>query len=255
MVRVLARLAEYGFFRAGGVLVGTHAFLAYGNMLGVRWGDADRTQDIDFAHAGKNMAIALPHDFHIDTVEAIRSLELGLLPVGVLTGKAGATDLNPHEPEFRLDFLTTLHRGGDKPFHHAQLGIALQPLRFMEFSLENVQQAVLFAGGRSVIANVPPPARFALHKLIVFGERRGTFAAKAAKDLVQAAALLAFLREQRAWEVEEAWEDLVSRGKGWRMRVARGYAALARIAPELNLPDWLPLPQAQASIGRSSTHE
>ena len=32
--RVLRRLAEYGFFRAGG-FVGTHAFLAYGNMLGV----------------------------------------------------------------------------------------------------------------------------------------------------------------------------------------------------------------------------
>jgi hypothetical protein len=34
--RVIRRLADYGFFGAGGVLVGTHAFLAYGNMLGVR---------------------------------------------------------------------------------------------------------------------------------------------------------------------------------------------------------------------------
>ena len=147
-LKVLARLAEYGFFRAGGVLLGTHAFLAYGNMLGVRWSAANRTQDIDFDHAGKSVAIALPHDFHIDTVEAIKSLELGLLPVGELTGKAGATYLNPREPEFRLDFLTTLHRKGSEPFHHPQLGIALQPLKFMEFSLENVQQAVLFAGGR-----------------------------------------------------------------------------------------------------------
>ena len=52
--RVIRRLSEYGFFRAGGVLIGTHAFLAYGNMLGVTWGDSSRTQDIDFAHAGKN---------------------------------------------------------------------------------------------------------------------------------------------------------------------------------------------------------
>lgn len=241
-LKVLARLAEYGFFRAGGVLVGTHAFLAYGNMLGVRWGAADRTQDIDFAHAGKSVAIALPHDFHIDTVEAIKSLELGLLPVGELTGKAGATYLNPREPEFRLDFLTTLHREGSEPFHHPQLGIALQPLKFMEFSLENVQQAVLFAGDQCVITNVPHPARFALHKLIVYGERQGTFAAKSAKDLVQAAALLAFLRKHRAWEVEEAWKDMVSRGKGWRTRVARGHAALAKTAQELDLPGWLPLP-------------
>lgn len=241
-MKVLARLAEYGFFRAGGVLVGTHAFLAYGNMLGVCWGAADRTQDIDFAHAGKSLSIALPHDFHIDTFEAIRSLDLGLLPVGELTGKAGATYLNPREPEFRLDFLTTRHRDGDQPFEHPQLGIALQPLKFMEFSLENVQQAALFAGDRCVVANVPQPARFALHKLIVYGERQGAFAAKSAKDLAQAAALLTFLKEHRSWEVEEAWTDLLSRGKGWRTRVARGHTALAKASPALDLSGWLPLP-------------
>src|SRR3546814_14487211 len=35
--RIVQRLSDYGFFRAGGVLVGTHAFLSFGNMLGVRW--------------------------------------------------------------------------------------------------------------------------------------------------------------------------------------------------------------------------
>jgi hypothetical protein len=34
--RVINRLGQYGFYRAGGLLVGTHAFLAMGNMLGVR---------------------------------------------------------------------------------------------------------------------------------------------------------------------------------------------------------------------------
>ena len=241
-MRVLSRLTEYGFFRAGGVLVGTHAFLAYGNMLGVRWRDANRTQDIDFAHAGKNIALALPHDFRIDTVEAIKSLGLGLLPVSEISGKAGATYLNPREPDFRLDFLTTRHRERDEPYQHPQMGIALQPLKFLEFSLENIQQAVLLSGGQCIVLNVPHPARFGLHKLIVYGERKGAFAAKSSKDLAQAAALLTFLKAQRAWEVEEAWADLVSRGKGWRERVTRGHAALALAAPELELAAWLPLP-------------
>lgn len=240
-LRVIARLAEYGFFRAGGVLVGTHAFLAYGNMLGVRWGDAARTHDIDFAHAGKSLAIALPHDFHIDTLKAIESLGLGLLPVSQLSGKAGATYLNPREPDFRLDFLTTFHREGGAPFLHPQLGIELQPLKFMEFSLENVQQAVLVAGNQYVVVNIPDPARFALHKLIVFGERKGTFAAKSAKDLVQSAALLMFLKDHRPWDIQEAWKDLLGRGKGWRERAARGRAALMKAAPNLDLPTWLPL--------------
>lgn len=241
-LRVIQRLAEYGFFRAGGVLVGTHAFLAFGNMLGVRWGDASRTQDVDFAHAGRNLAIALPGNFTVNTDAAIRSLELGLLPISGLAAKAGASYLNPREPEFRLDFLTTLHRGKGEPFEHPQLGVTLQPLKFMEFSLENVQQAVVFSGDRAAVVNIPHPARYALHKLIVYGERQGGFAAKSRKDLVQAGLLLARLKDTRRWEVDEAWADLTSRGRGWIDRVRRGREALAKAFPELDVLDWLTLP-------------
>lgn len=240
-LRVIQRLAEYGFFRAGGVLVGTHAFLAYGNMLGVRWGDTSRTQDVDFAHAGKSLTIALPGNFEVNTDAAIKSLEMGLLPISGLTSKAGASYLNPREPEFRLDFLTTLHRGGTKPFVHPQIGVTLQPLKFMEFSLEDVQQTVLFSGDQAVVASIPHPARYALHKLIVYGERTGTYAAKSAKDLMQAAMLLARLKETRRWEVEAAWADLVGRGKGWTARVSRGREALAKAFPDLAVREWLPL--------------
>lgn len=238
-LRVVLRLAEYGFFSAGGVLVGTHAFIAYANMLGVRWGDASRTQDLDFAHAGKNLAIALPGNFRMNTDAAIQSLGMGLLPIAGLSGKAGATYLNPREPEFRLDFLTPLHRGGDAPYPHAPLGVTLQPLKFMEFSLEHVQQAVLLSGDQTVLVNVPHPARYALHKLIVYGERSGSYAAKANKDLAQAGMLLARLGELRRWEVDEAWADLVSRGKGWTERAIRGRDALERQQPRLGVKAWL----------------
>jgi hypothetical protein len=33
--------------------------MAYGNLLGVRWGSRDLTQDIDFARTGKALALAL----------------------------------------------------------------------------------------------------------------------------------------------------------------------------------------------------
>lgn len=237
--RVIRRLSDYGFFHAGGVLIGTHAFLAFGNMLGVRWGDSSRTQDIDFAHAGKNVALALPSDIEVQTHAAIESLEMGFLPVSGLSGKAGASYLNPKEPDFRIDFLTTLHRGGDAQYEHPQLHVMLQPLKFMEFSLENVQQAVLFCAEGAVVVNVPHPARYALHKLLVYGERAGAFAAKSNKDLIQAGCLLSLLKERRPWEVEEAWEDLMSRGKGWVTRATQGLKACARAFPELALADWL----------------
>jgi len=237
--RVLQRLSEYGFFRAGGVLVGTHAFLAFGNMLGIRWAGAERTQDVDFAHAGKRLSIALPANIDIDTHGAIESLGMGFLPMQDLSTKAGATYLNPREPEFRLDFLTPRHRGGDRPFHHPRLGVALQPLPFMEYLLEDVQQAVVFAGDTVVLVNVPAPARYALHKLLVFGERKSAYAAKSTKDLQQAAALLVRLKELRKSDVDRAWKDLVSRGKGWRSKAKQGLLALDKRAPSVELARWL----------------
>lgn len=240
-LRVIQRLSEYGFFRAGGVLVGTHAFLAFGNMLGVRWGDASHTQDVDSARAKKSLSIALPGNFTMNTDAAIKSLEMGLLPVSSLTGKSGATYLSSKEPDFRLDFLTTLRRGGNDPFEHPQLGVMLQPLKFMEFSLVDVQQAVLIAGDKAVVVSVPHPARYALHKLIVYGERKGSFAVKSNKDLQQAGFLLSRLKETRGWEVDEAWVDLKGRGKGWMDRVKRGRAALAKAFPELGVVEWLRL--------------
>ncbi len=237
--RVLQRLSEYGFFRAGGVLIGTHAFLAFGNMLGVRWTDADRTQDVDFAHAGKSLSIALPTNIEIDADEAIKSLDMGFLPVPDLSAKAGPSYLNPRDPEFRLDFLTTRHRERDRPFSHPRLGVVLQPLAFMEYVLEDVQQAVVFSGDTVVLANMPSPARYALHKLIVSGERKSSYAAKSAKDLQQAAALLARLKELRKSDVDRAWKDLVSRGRRWRSRAKQGLQVLDKRFPALGVLKWL----------------
>jgi hypothetical protein len=202
-------------------------------MLGVKWGDSTRTQDIDFAHAGKNIALALPSNLEVNTHSAIDSLQMGLLPISGLKGKTGATNLAPRDPNFRLDFLTTLHRGGENKYEHPQLHVTLQPLKFMEFSLLQVQQAVLFNQEGAVVVNVPHPARYALHKLIVYGEREGTFASKASKDLVQAASLLRYFKEKKVWEIRAAYEDLINRGKDWVSRFERGLKAIEKTYPEI----------------------
>ncbi|HVV98293.1 MAG TPA: nucleotidyltransferase domain-containing protein [Rhodanobacteraceae bacterium] len=240
--RVIRRLADYGFFSAGGVLVGTHAFLAYGNMLGVRWGETSRTQDVDFAHAGKQMAIALPGNVQVDAHAAIESLAMGFLPVLAIAGRAGASYATPSDPDFQLDFLTPLHRGANEPYVHPDLRIMLQPAKFMEYLLEDVQQAALFSAEGVVTVNVPHPARYALHKLIVFAERSATRRVKANKDLRQTAALLSFYKSSSAWEVDAAWKNLVARGPGWRERALRGRDALDALAPELDAKKWLRAP-------------
>ena len=242
--KVLRRLADYGFFRAGGVLIGTHAFLSYGNMLGLKWGvaDASMTHDIDFAHAGKNISLALNAGMTVQTHEAIQSLEMGFLPVSGLGGKTGGAYLIPNEKEFRLDFLTPVGRDGEVPYEHPDLHVTLQPLKFMEYSLENVQQSALICGNQAVIVNVPHPARYALHKLIVVTLREGAFQIKTHKDLMQAGMLLSALKATRPWEVEDAWEDLISRGKGWSSRAGHGMKQLCRMFPEEAFDQWLSAP-------------
>ena len=138
--RVLSRLGEYGFFKAGGVLIGTHAFLAFGNMLGVRWRQSDRTEDVDFAHAGRSLSIALPTDLRISTDGAIDSLNMGFLPTSSLAANQGGTYLNPNEPTFRLDFLMPRSRDGEKPLQHPKAR-RLHATSFKKYSMENKKKA------------------------------------------------------------------------------------------------------------------
>src|SRR5262245_44499168 len=186
--RIVKRLAEYGFFRAGGVLIGTHAFLALGNLLGVRWASGATTLDVDFAHAGKNISVALPADLRVDVHSALDSLEMGLLPITQFDGTFGAQYRNPKDQELRLDFVTSATRTG-KPVVMKELNLALEPLKFMEFSLEGTTQACFIGRNGACIVNVPAPERYAVHKLIVYGERPVSERTKARKDLLQAASL------------------------------------------------------------------
>jgi hypothetical protein len=232
--RIIKRMADHGFFRAGGVLIGTHAFLAMGNLLGVRWGAGAATLDVDFAHAGRNVSIALPADLHLDVHGALESLEMGLLPITQFDGKAGAQYRNPGDPELRLDFVTSGTRRG-KPVVLENLNLALEPLKFMEFSLEGTTQGCLIGRAGACTVNLPAPARYAVHKLIVHGERPESERTKAKKDLLQAAALADYhARSGEAGAFNAAWRDALGRGRGWKSRALEGKRALLRLAPELD---------------------
>ena len=235
--RIVRQLAAYGFFKAGGVLIGTHAFATMANMLGVRWTSGDRTLDVDFAHAGRNVSLALPSDIEISVHDALTSLEMGLLPIQELSGKLGAQYRNPTDPQLRLDFLTSMTRGKPVPVVIKSLDLALEPLKFMEFSLEDTTQGALLGRDGACIVNLPSPSRYAVHKLIVFGERNVASRAKAIKDIEQAAALAEWhLVNDQTSLFNADWKDALARGKGWRSRALEGKRALLAKHPALNDP-------------------
>ena len=226
--KIIERLADYAFFRAGGILIGTHAFLSYQNLFGVVWTSGLTTVDRDFAHTGKNISVALPSTIAIDKRKAIDSLKMGFVPNHDRT-----TYKKTDEPDLDLDFLTALHRDGDAPLNVPALNITLQPLKFMEFSMEATMPTVLLSRTGPIVVNVPRPERYAVHKLAVYGERAQNMRTKARKDLDQSAALIEYLAENDEDALAQAWENFNGRGPGWRARAEQGRAALAVAFPDI----------------------
>ena len=227
--RITKRLADYQFFRAGGLLVGTHAFLALGNQLGVAWGSGTRTLDLDFAHAGPggNVSVALPADMDANAHDALTSLEFGFLPSLGGSKSLASLYVSEHEPELRIDFLTVVRRA-NREVHAPNLGIALSPLKFLDYLIERPGQGVLIGRADAALINLPDPARYGLHKLIVAYER-GAKHPKHDKDILQALALIEWHLQRDPHGLISAWNDLATRGAGWVKR-ARASLALAPVA-------------------------
>lgn len=85
-----------------------------------------------------------------------------------------------------------------------------------------------------VLVNLSAPERYAVHKLIVYGERPVSQWAKVGKDILQAACLVEhFLATGHQAEFNAAWRDALARGKSWQARALQGQKALLRGAPDL----------------------
>lgn len=228
--RILQRLADHGFFHAGGILIGTHAFLAYQNHFGVRWAHGNQTLDIDFAHPGNNLSIALPDGLQIDARSAIESLQMGFIPNASQT-----TFIKQDEPDLQLDFVTPKTSTSDAPVRVHAINLSMQPLQFMNFSMDATMQAVLISRQGPVVVNVPRPERYALHKLIVFGERPLEMQVKAQKDIAQAACLISYLQDNEPETLTEAWSAVQHSGPGWVRRCEQGARYLQSRYPEVAL--------------------
>ena len=115
------------------------------------------------------------------------------------------------------------------------LNATMQPLKFMEFSMEAPIQVTLLAQRGPITVNAPPPEKYALHKLLVYGERPQAMRVKASKDLDQAASLIEVLAENDADLLHDTWIDLIGRGAEWRRRALEGLKAVSKRYPEIDV--------------------
>lgn len=227
--RVVRQMAESGVFRLGGVLVGTHAYAVLGNLLGVVWEHAaTRTRDIDIAAgrvpAENDIAFAIP-PLEVDLPASLDSLKMGFFPIPQLDCRRPSTSFMIRGNVLRVDILTPAIKQRVEPVYIPRFKVAAQPLPFLDYLIEAAIPAVVIDGG-GILVNVPPPARYAVHKLIVAQERSVESQAKKHKDIFQAWQLLAFLKAERPGDIPLALESATSRGPGWRKRIDAGLAAI-----------------------------
>jgi hypothetical protein len=227
--RVLRALSDAGVFAAGGVLMGSYAFLLLANMLSLRWPGATwRTQDVDVA---AHVQIALPN-VEADIPSALDALKMGFVPIPDFDPRNPSTSFHVRGGQLRVDVLTP---GGDqdvKPIAIPRFRTAASPIKWLSLAMHEAQPAVAIEGANTTLVMVPSPARYALHKLLVSQTRSVTQQTKSGKDLHQAALLLEALAEDRPEDLEIAAAAFAESGPAVAKKALRGLAAAIRRWPE-----------------------
>jgi hypothetical protein len=197
---VLASLANAGLFRAGAILVGTHAYEAIINRLGIR-AEGFATEDIDIAR-NTRLPVRVPEGGFL---ELLRGSGVDFVDV---------PQVDPREPSikfkergrsrFAVDLLVPASgdEAGTAPIPELKAHAAALP--HFRYLLGETQMAAALSSHGVAAVRVPAPERYALHKLIVSRLRRPG-SDKGLKDLRQAAILIAAVGETDPGALAQAY--------------------------------------------------
>jgi hypothetical protein len=128
---------------------------------------------------------------------------------------------------FQVDVLTRYGRGRKSPVLIEDLSCSAEALSFMEYLAEESIDAVALYGA-GVHVRVPPPVRFAIHKLLIAQERRGSFRVKKPKDLMQAGDLIDIYMQTDRELLERELSAARKRGPAWRKNISASLGEIER---------------------------
>lgn len=227
--RVLEVVANAGLFEKGLVLIGTAAFQTYACIVGYypRSGGTT-TQDADLLVASF-VGGDEPQDLETILQRANPSFKAKMQIDDRLPKVFTSSD------NFSVDLLTKFGRGRKSPILVEALGCSAEALPFMEYLAEESMEAVALYG-TGVLVKVPPPLRYAMHKLLIAQERSGRFVSKKPKDLAQARDLIDIFLETDSASLEDALSDARGRGPRWKKNINASLMEIKRDARQGVLP-------------------
>lgn len=218
---VLAVLFNHGLQAAGLVLVGSHAYGALLNELGVQ-AAAYRTQDLDLARAAP-LALALPPDRSFGNV--LNESGLNFVPVpGLPSSRPSASFKLPGAGKLIVDLLVPGDQTG-RVVEVRDLGAHAQTVALLDFLIDAPLASAALSPNQVVPVSIPAPERFVLHKLFSADARRAD-RSKIAKDREQAVVVAAVLEEESPGRLREAWSDLPRSGRDAVRRSAKSAAEM-----------------------------
>jgi hypothetical protein len=225
----LASLHNHGLFRAGALLIGSHAYGALLNALGVR-AVAYTTEDVDIARR-EALALSEVPPF----IDMLRATGIEFFEVPRVDRKAPSTSFAERGgSKLRVDLLVP-SRGDDYPTVAVpELKAHAKGLPYLAYLLGASQETPVLSPHGVVMVRVPVPERYAIHKLIV-SQLRDKTSSKPEKDLRQAAALLEALVERYPGAVEDA---LANAPRSASRQIKQALIALKRHLPESAAAAW-----------------
>ncbi|WP_244106279.1 GSU2403 family nucleotidyltransferase fold protein [Paraburkholderia phenazinium] len=223
----IATLFNAGIFGHGGVLVGSHAFGALLNSLGVHLPTNYRTEDIDIGSAG-TISVAIPEERSF--LDILRDSSLPFLEVPELDSRRPSTSFKARGQPLKVDLLVPGTEAYEtRPLPHLRAHATGLP--YFKYLVSNPAQGFVLGKEHAIPVMLPDPARFALHKLIVSTLRTASHALKADKDRRQAAVLIDALMEKFPEWLAAASDSLEEAA---RPRVAVAAARALILAPHLS---------------------
>jgi hypothetical protein len=203
----LAALHNHGFFAAGGLLAGSHAYGVILNRLGVR-APSYRTEDVDLARRGALAFVSQPKQ---SLAEILRDSGIELVELPQLDARTPATSYKQRgRSTFQIELLAPARGEEIGSIAVPELKAHATTLPFLAYLLNESQFTTVLAREGSCAVRVPLPERFAIHKLIV-SELRRVGDTKVQKDRTQATVLCAALGESHPGALATALHEIPRR--------------------------------------------
>jgi hypothetical protein len=224
---ILAALANHDLFRAGAVLVGSHAYAVLLNELGID-GGTFFTGGVDLAR-GRPLAIS-PGEGET-FARMLADSAVPCLPVVGADPKAPVTSfMTDGADSLRVELLTPTQGREIEVRAVPELRAHATAMPYLEHLLDGPRDAVVLGREAIIPVKVPRPEAFLWNKLIV-SELRAGAAEKRRKDITQAAVLFAVLSAEAPDALRAAFEALPREARAKTRAAAKHVgAALERAA-------------------------